>query len=207
MEKMTIHRALAELKTLDKRIDSKTESLKPVGFNVDGGKVNKRYELSEFAKQVSSDLQSINDLILRKVRLKSAIVKANSETLVNIAGKEMTISDAISYKQVLNMKKLLKNSLEVELLKTLTIIEKANATVESNALKIAENALQKDNVKITDKDVLNVTEPYLKKNLCELVDPLKIEVKIKELQEDIDSFELEVDATLSEINATTYIEI
>ncbi|GAG32212.1 unnamed protein product, partial [marine sediment metagenome] len=75
------------------------------------------------------------------------------------------------------------------------------------ALKLAEAALQKDNVKINDGDAVAITEPFIKKNRFELVDPLKVEELTEELQTDVDDFETEVDAVLSEINAITFIQI
>ena len=52
-----------------------------------------------------------------------------------------------------------------------------------------------------------IVEPFVKRNEFHLVDPLNIENKIRELEKEVDDFELEVDAALSEINAITTIEI
>ena len=64
-----------------------------------------------------------------------------------------------------------------------------------------------DSVKPNDEDVKNIVEPFVKRNEFHLVDPLKIEETIEQLQIEVDEFEVEVDAVLSEINALTEIEI
>ena len=65
----------------------------------------------------------------------------------------------------------------------------------------------KDNVKIGENDVNSITEPYIEKNEFHLVDPLNLAKTIEDLSDEIEDFESNVDAALSEINALTFIEI
>lgn len=206
-QKMTIHRALAELKLIDSRIEKGINSVEPTGLMQDGKLVNGFYKKDEFEKEANAKLQSVTDLIDRKNAIKSAITKANGTTMVEIAGKQMTISDAINYKTVIGFKKLLIKQLVNKHNQAKAQVEKNNKQVDDNALRLAEAALQKDNVKINDGDAVAITEPYLKKNRFSLVDPLGIEKLSVKLQEEVDEFEAEVDAVLSEINALTQIEI
>ncbi len=64
-----------------------------------------------------------------------------------------------------------------------------------------------NNVKPTDEDVRAIVEPFIKRNAVTLVDPLNVEVLVENLQKEVDDFEVEVDAVLSETNAITIIEI
>lgn len=207
MSKLTLHRALTELKTIDDRIEKAIDSIEPIGSKQNDKLVNGFYKQEDFEEKAKSTYQSIIDLIERKNKLKCAIVDANAVTKVKVAGKEMTIADAINFKLLIDYEKDLLEQLKVQNQEVKSGIEKKNAQVEQNALQLAQSALQKDNVKISDNDAIAITEPYIKKNSYELVDPLKIETKIQELEEEITNFESDVDSTLSEVNAVTVIEI
>jgi hypothetical protein len=169
--------------------------------------VSNFYQETDFIKNATSNHQSIIDLIERKNKIKSAISKINSITLVTIGNKQMTISDAISYKGNISLMDSLINKYKTCLTKTKQEFNLLNEKVESIAISLAEKALQKDNVKIGDKDASNIIDPYIKNNKCSLVDPLKLEELIKNMENDKEAFMSEVDAVLSEINAITFIEI
>ena len=205
--KMTIHRGLAELKLLDARIEKNINLLLPSGIMQEGKLVNDYYKKEEFEKNAKAKFQSIQDLIKRKNLIKSAIVKVNTITEVQIGEKKYTIADAINFKAIIKAKKILVEELTTKHRQAKAKAEEKNKKVDDNALKLAEAALQKDNVKINDGDAIAITEPYIKKNKFHLIDPLSVEELVAKLQEEIDEFETEVDAVLSEINAITYIEI
>jgi len=207
MGKMTIHRALAELKLIDARIEKAIEAMEPTGLTQSGRLVNQVYKQEEFEESVRAKFQSVNDLIERKTKIKSAIVRANGVTLVTINEKNMTIADAINFKYVVEYKKKLINTLEKRHRSMVAKMEMTNKQVEDNALKLAEAALQKDNVKISDGDAVAITGPYIEKNQFHLIDPLKVEELVGKLRDEVNAFESEVDAVLSEINAVTIIEV
>lgn len=208
--KMTIHRALAELKLIDSRIEKGISQIIPTGIAHEGKLVNGIYPKEEFEKNVKAKYQSVTDLIGRKNSIKSAIVKANGITEVKIGEKTMTIADAINFKTVIAVKKNL-----IEQMTKQHNSVKSKLTIENE--KVHEIALQnakimlgrqtEQNVNPTDEDVKNIMDPFIKRNELHLVDPLGVEKAIEVLQIEVDDFELEVDAALSEINATTFIEI
>lgn len=207
METMSIHRALSELKLIDSKIEKSINALEPVGRQQEGKLVNQESKLEDFEQQAKSKYQSINDLIDRKVKIKSAIVKANAETNVVINEKTMTIAEAINYKTVIEQKKSLIDRLEYRYNNCRSLIENANSQVNQNAIKLAEAALQKDNVKINDGDAIAITEPYIKKNEFNLIDPLNVKELIENLENEVSEFESEIDSVLSEINAITQITV
>lgn len=208
--KMTIHRALAELKLIDSRIEKAINVVEPTGLMQLGKSVNGFYSKEEFEKNVKSKYQSVTDLIDRKNSIKSAIVKANGTTKVNVSGKEMTISDAINFKTVIAVKKDLILQLQRKHNAVKAKFNQENEKINTVALDNAKIMIGKqgdDSVKPNDEDVKNIVEPFVKRNEFHLVDPLKIEETIEQLQIEVDEFEVEVDAVLSEINALTEIEI
>lgn len=104
-EKMSLHRALAELKLLDSRIERGINTIVPIGVQQTGRKVNGHYDKAEFEKEVIADFQSVTDLIARRQLIKSAIVQANATTSVKIGGVDYKIAEAINQKVLIDAKK------------------------------------------------------------------------------------------------------
>lgn len=208
--KMTIHRALAELKLIDSRIEKAINVVEPTGLMQLGKSVNGFYSKDDFENDVKSKYQSVTDLINRKNSIKSAIVKANGTTNVVISGKTMTIADAINFKTVISVKKNLIETLKRKHNSVKAKFNQENEKINNVALENAKIMIGKqgdDRVKPNDEDVKNIVDPFVKRNEFHLVDPLKIEETMEKLQIEVDEFEVEVDAVLSEINALTQIEI
>lgn len=209
MEKMTIHRALSELKLIDARIEKAIEQVEPTGVMQKDKLVNGLYPKDAFEKDTKAKFQSVTDLIDRKIKIKSAIVSVNGKTPVAVAGRNMTIADAITFKTVVLLKQNLVDALKVKYGKVkgkfLTENEKINAVALENA-KIMIGKQGDDRIKPTDDDVRAIVEPFVKRNEFHLVDPLDAEKLIDKMQAEIDDFTTEVDAVLSEINAVTLIE-
>jgi len=206
MEKMTIHRALSELKLIDSRILKAIDAIQPTGLMQKDKLVNGFYPKDEFEKNAHAKLQSVQDLIERKNKIKSAIVQANSTTKIKIAEDEMTIAEAINQRAIIELKKQLIQNLIKKHNNAKAQSERNNKEIDDNAVKLASVALAKDNVKINDGDAVAITGPFIEKNRFNLIDPLKVEELTEKMQEKIDAFESEVDAVLSEINAITIIE-
>ena len=206
MEKITLHRALTELKTIDKRIEKAILSSLFIGIKKDD-KINGLHETEEFSKSCKSSIQSIEDLIKRKIDLKEKLMKANSSIDVKIGDKTMKIVDAINYKELISSKKMFLAEMKKSYEMVISGTERHNKQVETNALGLAEKALGKENVKIGSDDVEAVMGPYIKKNKVEIFDPLKLKDLIQKMEKEIDEFEINVDACLSEANALNTIEL
>lgn len=143
MEKVTIHRALSELKLIGSKIEKQIEEIVPSGIVQAGKLVNGVYLKDDFEKAVKAKYQSVTDLIDRRNRIKSAVVKANGVTEVEVAGIKMTIADAINLKAVIGFKKQLTERMKKQHNSAKANLEKNNAQIEANALKLAEVALGK----------------------------------------------------------------
>lgn len=204
---MTIHRGLAELKLIDARIEKQTAELNPVGIYQDGKKIGGIFSLDEFGKDAQSKYDSVTDLIARKHAIKSAIVAANASTDVTVGGKTMKIADAISFKASIPVKKALLNKLRSSLNSATSNLNRANEQVQINAKQLLEAAVGKDTSKVDETTIASIQGPYIKANEAHLADPLKVSEKIAALEKEIGDFETELDASLSEINATTFIEV
>ena len=206
---MTIHRALAELKLIDSKIEKAISVIEPTGVMQVNKLVNNFYKKEDFENDAKSKFQSVIDLIERKNKIKSAIVTTNGVTEVEISGIKMTIADAINFKSIIVFKKNLIATLikKHNAIKSKFIIE--NEKIEKIALENAKIMIGKEGdnkVKPTDEDVKNIVEPFIKRNEFHLIDPLKVEELTEKLQKEVSDFEAEVDAVLSEVNAITIIE-
>lgn len=206
-QKITIHRALAELKLIDSKIDKTTNSLVAVGLYQKDKLVNGMVSQEDFQKNAQSNYDSVVDLINRKSKIKSAIVKANGEATLKIGDKTMTIADAITAKASLLFKKNLIAVLKQGLQSVTANVNKNNQIVEQNLQRLLEAALGKDSTKIDSKDIEAISIPYQTANEFHLYDPIGVSKKIEVLEKEVSEFEMEVDSALSEINAVTFIEI
>lgn len=205
-QKMSIHRALTELKLLDSKINKKIQNLQPVGTKQEDKLVNGAYKESEFIKDAESGYQAVTDLIDRKTNIKKAIMASNAITTVTIGENSMTVVDAINYKDTIMYKRLLSTNLLAKTNRVVAKMNTENDRVEAKADRNVEVMLGTD-TKHSDVEVKALTEPFIKRNKFTLVDPLEIVKKLEGLQSEVDTFEAEVDAILSESNAITTIEI
>lgn len=206
---MTITRGLRELKLLDKRIRDVIASAKFVSHKKKSSdKVEKVYTLDEFNKQAKAEFQKIQDLIERRKRIKSAIVKANAETIVKIGDKEYTIAEAIERKNSILYEKMLLSQLQRQYNEVLSNLSYKNEDVQERLDNLLEALVGRDvKVKEVAKETNEMAKKFLEENEWEIVNPLNIEKLIEQLRKDIDEFEAEVDYVLSEINSITKITI
>ncbi|MBL7978628.1 MAG: hypothetical protein JNN12_09815 [Bacteroidetes Order II. Incertae sedis bacterium] len=206
-QRMTIHRGLSELKLLDVRITKTIQNLKPAEVRQKDKLIGGRTPEAEFVQEAKSKFQAIQDLIVRKNKIKCAIVEANSKTMVEVAGRKMTIADAINYKRLVEYQKSLIEAIQNGHRRAVAELNTRNTQVEQNLQHILETTFGKDNVKVGKDDIESIRKPFLEANAYHLVDPLEAEKTIERLEKEVGEFEAEVDAILSEANAVTYIEI
>lgn len=199
MSKISITRALVELKTLDSRIQKKIDRATFVSF---GGQFHKP---AEGVKDAVSDYQSINDLIERRKKIKSAIITSNATTQVSICGQTMTVAEAIETKSSIKHKKNLLAVLKSQHGRTTTTIESINSRVRKDLeAKSSREGGDKDKQQMS---LAEFSKTYIELHGVEMHDPLNISQKIEQLDQYIIQFEQEVDYVLSEKNAVTTIEV
>jgi hypothetical protein len=204
-EKMSIHRALAELKTLDSRINSACG----MPFVVANKKSNTKIQgmsVEDFKKYLFGNYDRSIDLIERRKKIKSAIVESNAKTTVEIAGNKITVADAIERKNSIEYEKTLLNNFKIQFNKANSKVISENEVLPQKLEAYLSGVLGEKNQRTTD-EVEAHTKSFNTRNEWELIDPLHLNEKIRKIEDDIIAFETEVDATLSESNAITIIEI
>lgn len=210
MEKMTIHRGLAELKLIDSKIEKQILQFEGLGIKQKDKPVRTNTVVvsqDDFENKAKSSYDSIMSLIKRKSEIKAAIVAINTETLVKINDVEMSIADAITHKSNISLIKQFIAKMKSNHTQVTGALNNNQNVTDTNLQKLLEASFGKDNTKVSKEDIDNISKPFLDNNTWTLVDPLKLSEKIESLDKGISAFEMEVDAALSEINAVTYIEI
>jgi hypothetical protein len=213
MEKITITRALAELKLLDKKIKKRVDlrsnnTLVPVGLYQNRNKkiIGTNQTIEEFEKNTRANYQSIKDLISRRNAIKIAIIESNSKTEVTINGSVFTVAGAIERKNSIEYDKSLLKTLSTQYNDSLERQESHNIDMNEKIDKMIEANLGSDKKRDSTEYKL-IAEPYQDANEMKICDPLNVSKEIEDLDEEIEGFLNEVDFVLSESNSQTYIEV
>lgn len=211
-EKMTLTRALAELKSLSARVEN---AINADFILVTQGQGDRRrlvsskgsFTIPDVESRLKSNLQKARDLIDRYTVIKRAVIKANAETTVTVNGETMTIAEAIEKKRSIDMEISLLRNLRQQNYEATKVMEsldsKMNASIEANLNQIygAERSkIAEDSIKVVSDAKRRELEPSS-------LNPNNLEDLIEKLGDGISKFQLEVDFCLSEVNAKTTIEI
>jgi hypothetical protein len=153
--KITITRALNEVKLLDKRINSAIENLvlADVSYAKEPGKVSSRNQYmpkDDFIKKVKGDFQSVNDLIQRRSYIKAQIAQSNSLTEVNVAGVTMAVAEAIEKKASIEYDRAEWEKIEHELYTDTNTKDRHDKAIETNVNRLIETTFGRD--KKTDSE-------------------------------------------------------
>jgi len=200
---MSVTQALPELKLLDKRIGKLYDEIEnwcKVSHN--GAPVDKE----RHKRETEAQLQSFEDLIKRRDTIKRAIILSNATTKVRIGTWEGTVAEAIDYKNSLATRRSLlmsmKSCLQVRRCEYETLKNQVDARLE----RLLQSELGKD-VKTNPETITALMNTFRENNKVELVDPLDLAAKISTFEDEVYSFETNVDWVLSESNGKTLIQV
>ena len=205
-ETMTIHRGLAEIKVLRKRIEKKTNEMLFITSNKHSSEKINGITIAEMKDNMKSDYESLQDLIKRCTAIERAIKRSNVITEVTISGEKMTIVDAINMKQVeLGAKKeiISKMRKQWKLNTDKLLLENGDKLEQRAELHIQSMYGSKE--KANAEEINKAKTLFIESQTIDLIDPLDLLKLIGELTEEVDKFESEVDSILSESNALTNI--
>lgn len=209
-EVMTVHKALCELKMLDKRINESIMSAefcranKHSNVKIDGGTI------AEYEAAAVSKYQSTMDMIVRRDAIKRAVVASNAATEVTIGGNRYTVADAVELRRHgLSYRRTLLQAMTLQLKRVRGTIEQKNGEELTRAAdKMVEVYYgRQTDVKAITEEMKATREKFIEDNTYELLDPIRVENRIRELDKEITAFETEVDSALSVSNAVTEITV
>lgn len=209
VETMTVHKALAELKLLDSRIEKAiAEGVYCVANKHSNDKIG-GVPLDDYIKIMKGGYDRATDLINRRKAIKRAVVLSNAVTKVSVAGNEYTVAEAIEMKNHgVEFEKLLMNTMNIQYRNAQMQIKQENGKdLEQRAEQYVTAIYGQKESKTNTADIEKVKSDFLKSNQYELVDPLHVFDKIEDLEKKINDFMVEVDSALSVSNALTEIII
>ncbi|WOZ57543.1 hypothetical protein [Pseudomonas phage vB_PseuGesM_254] len=205
MTKISVTRALAQIKSLNAKIQRATAA--PfIALAVGGKPQNFTGNAQEVETQLRANLQSVQDLIEQRDKLKVAIVKSNAITSLEVNGKIYTVAGAIEHKGSVEFMVALANQLQAQSRQAIQQVERANVDVEKRLEQLTLAAAGKDR-KVDPEELAAIRDPFIKNNAATIIDPSNIQQVVEKLLAEIEEFKLNVDFALSESNAVTLIEV
>lgn len=206
--KMTVHKALAELKTMDARITKAIEDCTFVIANKHSNSRIKGKPVTAFCDEAKSGYQSVNDLIRRRDAIKRAVVLSNAVAKVMINGTEYTVAEAIEMKNhgVLYRQQLLDKLTEDDKRAQREADAHNGKDLETRADAYIQELFGKAETKNLTEEVKKARADFIETQTYELVDPLDAHKEMARLEKEINDFMVEVDSALSVSNALTEIE-
>ena len=196
-EKMSITKALATLKLLEKKIQKKTRS-NFTGMSV-AGKVQDNFD----SKEAQNNLKSVYALIERRQNIRDAIQKSNLNTKITIDGKKMTVASAINFKETISYKRDLYERLGSQY----NEVERAVGYKNQEMTERLDAQTQRMGDENKTKELTAFSNSFRSMYEAKIIDACDAQNEFKKLEEEILEFESEIDFTLSTSNSLTEIEV
>lgn len=204
--RMSIHRGLAEIKLYDRKIESAIRNQFVVANKVSNKSIGGR-TLDEVRKVIQGNFDSVVALIENRKRIKQALVNSNANTTVKVGNVEYTVAEAIERKNSVQYDMSFLQSLKSQYAQANNAVEQNNAQLPSKLETYLVSVLGGDKVARDADSVKAHTKVFEDSNRFELIDPNKIADYITKYENEINDFSSQVDYVLSEVNATTFIDV
>ena len=214
-ESMSVSKALKQLKLLSKRIidvldDDFGDRYSPIAnfVTVQQGKKNvgKNTTVEEFKEQAKANWDKVMDLIERRKKIKSKVALSNATTYVTVNGKQMTVAEAIEYKNSIDFEKRLLNILRGELNVADDALNNNNIAIEKRLEAHLKNLFGEGKDRTaTDMEIEAATKGFLERFEWKIVEGIDVKKKIENLQKTIEEFESDVDDIINTSNVETKI--
>lgn len=211
-EKMTVHKALAELKVMDDRIRKAISVPVFVTANKHSNEKIDGKPIDDYKADIRSAYQKACTLIDRKNAMKRAVVLSNANTTVEINGVTYTVAEAIEMKNHgMEHMSLLLAQFNMQYNTALRVMNNnSGESIERRAEEYVKSMIAsqpKDSKMTADNSAIQMLrKQYIANNTYDMIDPLDVAKHMEELSEYISNFNTEVDAALSVSNALTVIE-
>lgn len=214
--KMTVHRALARLKSTEDRIINKINNSVFVSSTVGKTGMCKGISVEKMNAQIEADYKSISDMIHNYEEIRLAIVRSNSgigEHTTNVMyadeNRKITLSEVLAYqKHILPLKNSVVNTMKSQMYAATNDIERTNEIVSNQASKVLDGFAGKNSDQKIEKEQAEVIiKAYLENNQKTFVDPLNIRELISKLSKEYEDDFVWADSCLSEVNALRTIEV
>lgn len=198
---MSLHRIIAEIKAAEEKLQAIPRSVFVFTVPVDD-----QVNIDEGKRQSQSAYDSVAALLSNLATLKAARNKVNAVTEITIAGKKMTIDQALAKKSANVFQLSFLNTLRTQMNAGKAQVDQIQAAIEN---KIAQQvAAASTGTKKASEDEIAVFRRLAERNTKKEVvvfDGLK--ANVDKMAADLEQFNIEVDYVLSEANATTKVDV
>ena len=215
--KISIHRALAQLKTTRARNEKEIDTADFISTTVGNSGKAGAMTVGEKSADITSSYERIQTLLRNFEQLRMAITRSNSgidEATTNISyadpAKKMTVAEIVAYQtHIIPLKQELLQHMAAEYNTVAGCVEDQNARISEKGMQTFTATFGgKENAKNVSSDELeSFMNTYKKNNAMKLVDPLGLKDKIEKMRTDLDEDIIWADAALSEANALRTIDI
>lgn len=206
--KISITRALAELKNIKSKINSVEQEVTKYtgaifkdGYTILDGQVSEKEFFTRY-EDLSKELKELKDKY-RKIKLKLA--EANVTTKLTINAESLSINEAIILKEQLESEKyFIDNNINV-----LSELSKKYKSKEDSNTEYLNKLIEKmtgGNRAVKDSDTDSIKKMFDKFNSVKLI-TTKTSSELFERRTEIDRIINEINLTLVEVNSSTYIEV
>lgn len=209
--KMSVTRALAQIKQLDDRISRASQTVRFVGVTVGEGtnQVVKDFNgsVDHAKKLIQGDFDKIQQLMKNRATLKAAVVMSDATTKVTVSGGEITVAEAIELRRTAVSKKDLLHSMKRQLDSVTKDINMSNDQLEQSIQDSLNTVYGNEKGKVDESMYDAIAKPRLDRHKAKLLDPCNIREQIQKLEDEVSDVDMNLDFLLSESNARTEIEV
>lgn len=218
-QKMSVQRALERLKLYENKIERATQNAVFVQVSTEGkivssGSKSTGKTVEEFKKNADASFQSIKALIANRDALKSAIIVSNATTEITVAGKTMTVAEAIYRKEVMDTNRTLIYSYESAKSQAYAtydrLSKKADTAYENERAQVITNFSSADKTKdsaLVDAMLESVEKRYKASYPEVVLGDVATEEAFEKLDAEYSEFISEINYLLTESNVRTEIEV
>lgn len=208
---MSITRALTRAKTIEKQLARLVESQFVVTLmkrEVD----NRTNVYQDNMNMTKANFDQFNDLFAELNNIKAAVRKSNEVTKVVIGGEELSVADALVYKNTIVYRNNFLDRITRENRNAESRVEQSKINYDNKFATVRENFIKSSQGQDVNENYVNTVLTEEERRLKAAI----VEVKVSGInnvnefieaeRKRIDTFLEEVDYVLSESNATTIIE-
>ena len=157
---------------------------------------------------MQASFDSVDGLIKRQEKLKAAVIKSNSTTMVTIGGKTMSIAEAIDQKKVAAHKQSFLQTLKRQMSGALNEFNVSTEKLDQQIERQLQAIYSVGKEKVTQDQYATIANP-LKKEYAPHIVSFQEDLNgyIRQFEKELNDFLDECDYVLSESNSQTIIEI
>lgn len=207
---ITVTRAIATQKALTARIADATNHLNllvPTRGEDEYREVEGyKGTIEECEAAINKVWQRLNDTIAVRNSIRAALVKSNALTTIKIGDKEMTIVEALDFRNSLPEREGLLKRFKANLVQVGNNHDNQMNQYHARLGQIRSEALNA-NKKVDETFEAMFITPQIKSHKPDILDPINLKQVVEQWTKEIDDFKLNIDYALSESNAVTKITI